>query len=61
MRELLQVVGLKNSIGGNVCFTNAVIQGLLGVPHLAAEAKYHTHEKSSEKTNQSGKIKCISF
>ena len=56
MRQLLQVVGLKNPIGGNVCFINAVIQGLLGVPHLAAEAKYHTHKKSLEK-NQINQVK----
>jgi ubiquitin C-terminal hydrolase len=51
MNSLLRVVGLRNPIGGNICFMNAVIQGLLGVPDLAAEAKGHTHEK----TNPSGK------
>ena len=57
MNSLLRVVGLKNPIGGNICFMNAVIQGLLGVPDLAAEVKCHTHEK----TNPSGKTDIFLF
>jgi ubiquitin C-terminal hydrolase len=56
MNSLLRVVGLKNPIGGNVCFMNAVIQGLLGVPYLAADVKCHTHEK-----NTSGKTDIFLF
>jgi ubiquitin C-terminal hydrolase len=49
MNSLLRVVGLKNPNGGNICFMimNAVIQGLLGVPYLAADVKCHTHEKKT--------------
>jgi ubiquitin C-terminal hydrolase len=47
MNSLLRAVGLKNPNGGNICFMNAVIQGLLGVPDLAAEVKCHTHEKKT--------------